>query len=292
MIAPSFIGIGAPKAATSWLTGLLDSHPGLYLTPIKETHFFDYPYQEENYADYLQHFSACQEDQLAGEFSTDYFASSEAPQRIKHHLPGVKLLLSLRNPVDQIYSNYWHALRQGFNCIDDSIPSFDEALVSHYDHLLRPALFGSHLERWWQHFDPDQMHIIFYDDVKENPLEMAQALWRFLDVPVPASTTLPEHNTKSRQGVSLKSERGGKIYNRIYFTLNSWVLRPIASAFGHSAATKVITALRLRQIAERLFFKPGYPPMSSEQRHKVQALLHDDIRLLEKLTQRDLSHWQ
>jgi hypothetical protein len=38
---PHFLGIGAPKAGTTWLWSQLQRHPEVWLTPRKEIHFFD-----------------------------------------------------------------------------------------------------------------------------------------------------------------------------------------------------------------------------------------------------------
>lgn len=38
---PHFLGIGAPKAGTTWLWSQLKKHPDVWLTPEKEMHFFD-----------------------------------------------------------------------------------------------------------------------------------------------------------------------------------------------------------------------------------------------------------
>jgi hypothetical protein len=37
---PHFLGIGAQKAATTWLHRCLRAHPDLWLPPIKELHYF------------------------------------------------------------------------------------------------------------------------------------------------------------------------------------------------------------------------------------------------------------
>jgi hypothetical protein len=39
---PSFLGIGAPRAGTTWLHTNLKRHPQLWLPPLKELHYFDY----------------------------------------------------------------------------------------------------------------------------------------------------------------------------------------------------------------------------------------------------------
>jgi len=38
---PNFIGVGAPRAGTTWLYELLRVHPELWMPPIKELHYFD-----------------------------------------------------------------------------------------------------------------------------------------------------------------------------------------------------------------------------------------------------------
>lgn len=38
---PDFIGIGAQKAGTTWLSRNLQLHPGIWMPPIKELHYFD-----------------------------------------------------------------------------------------------------------------------------------------------------------------------------------------------------------------------------------------------------------
>lgn len=41
MTGPSFLGIGAQKAGTTWLYRGLELHPDIWLPPVKELHFFD-----------------------------------------------------------------------------------------------------------------------------------------------------------------------------------------------------------------------------------------------------------
>jgi hypothetical protein len=38
---PTFLGIGAPRAGTTWLHANLGKHPEVWLTPVKEIHYFD-----------------------------------------------------------------------------------------------------------------------------------------------------------------------------------------------------------------------------------------------------------
>jgi hypothetical protein len=45
---PSFLCIGAQKAGTSWLFAQLQSHPGVWMPPVKEVHFFNHLFVPEN----------------------------------------------------------------------------------------------------------------------------------------------------------------------------------------------------------------------------------------------------
>lgn len=48
MPAPDFLCIGAQKAGTSWLDQMLRQHPGVFLPPMKEVHFYDFLYIPEH----------------------------------------------------------------------------------------------------------------------------------------------------------------------------------------------------------------------------------------------------
>lgn len=48
MTLPSFLCIGAQKAGTSWVFSQFVKHPDIWMPPIKELHFFDHLYVEEN----------------------------------------------------------------------------------------------------------------------------------------------------------------------------------------------------------------------------------------------------
>ena len=37
-----FVCIGAQKAGTTWLARILSSHPELFMSPVKELHYFDH----------------------------------------------------------------------------------------------------------------------------------------------------------------------------------------------------------------------------------------------------------
>lgn len=123
-----FIGIGAPRSASTWLSQCLYEHPQISfptkhsqkkLHPLdKEQNFFSQSLFRRNYSQknryakginwYLDNFDWSNTRQTRGEFSVSYLADSKAPIRIKKHFPNIKIIAILRNPVDMIYSAYHH----------------------------------------------------------------------------------------------------------------------------------------------------------------------------------------
>ena len=193
---PHFIIGGAPRSGTTWLYRLLDIHPEIYMAkPVTpEPKFF---LVDEQYAMGLERYQHCwfkdlPAGVLAGEKSTNYLESAAACQRIKHHLPQVKLVFILRNPVDRAYSNYCWSVQ---NRLEDL--SFAEALVQEaareasltaahrysrpYAYFSR-GLYAQLLTPWFQAFPRTQILVLRYEDIAADPEALLEKLYAFLGV--------------------------------------------------------------------------------------------------------------
>ena len=100
-----FIGIGTQRAGTTWIANCLSAHPQICLSNPKEVHFFGSVRYSFGLDWYKKHFSA-KPNQITGEFDAGYFASKNAAIQIKEHFPDVKIIISLRNPIEKAFSNY------------------------------------------------------------------------------------------------------------------------------------------------------------------------------------------
>lgn len=291
---PNFIGIGAPKAGTTWLARCLGQHPQVFMAAAKEVCFLDYGEIEGRLHEYEEHFVGSERAVAVGEFTTRYLASERPPARIKALLPGAQLIVSLRNPIDQVYSHYWHLLRQNFHGWDgDHQPrSFEEALERFGDRLLGHALYHTHLSRWLSFFDRDQLLICFYDDICARPEAVIREVYSFLGVdPDYLPPSLRARGTDTRQGVSLRNDLVGRCYSKIYGRLNRHVYYPLKRRIGVARASRVKDALRVRQLMELVFFRKSYPPMKQETRALLAERFRDEIAGLEELTSRNLGLW-
>jgi hypothetical protein len=173
---PNFLFIGPDKSGSTWVDGLLRSHPAVYMSPAKELFFFD-RYYHKGWDWYLKHFrGAAPHHRVIADISHDYLYSTEACERIAEHLPGVRLMVCLREPCDRAFSAYLYMRRQG-----RISGSFEDAL-EHMSELVDHGRYATHLDPFVKAFGRDRIHIAVFDDLKFAPQTFADDLFEFLDV--------------------------------------------------------------------------------------------------------------
>jgi hypothetical protein len=294
---PNYIGIGAPKAGTTWLAKCLSEHPDVFMARVKEIEFWKLADAEQRLDEYRDHFHDAAGRKAVGEYSVRYLSLPGVAERIKAVLPDVKLIVSLRNPVEQVTSNFWHMLRQGFGRGKDAgnLPSsISEALAGEdREQLLTPARYASHLAKFYRHFAPEQICVILYDDIQRDPAGVLTTLFSFLGVD-PAFKPAGTHQKDSavRQGTSPKSTRAHRMHKLVYHTLVHWIYNPLKRSIGTRRAATLKEKLRIRPVMEKLFMKKGYPAPTREEVAALRALLTPEIAEVEAMIGRDLSAWK
>jgi len=175
---PDFIGIGAQRTGTSWIYACLYEHPRLCL-PRKEINFFS---RERNWSRgfewYEEIFAECPPNAVTGEFCTSYLIDTDAPARIRHRYPEVRLIVSLRHPVDRAYSSYLNDIVAG------ELPpttGFREALQSHPEYV-EAGKYARYLHNYLELFPREQILVSIFDDARLDPLAAIQETYRFLGV--------------------------------------------------------------------------------------------------------------
>lgn len=183
---PNFLIIGAQKSGTTWLLEALKSNAQTFIYP-KEIHFFN-----KNYSKgldwYKSLFKDAENHKLIGEKTPDYFqlpfANTNIAKRIKSDLGDIKLVLIMRDPRQRAVSAIKHQIRMGrispllsLNSIilkrPDIINKFKIYEYSKYDKIL---------EHYYNHFEKDNIKILFYEDIKSQPDYILKQLADFLDI--------------------------------------------------------------------------------------------------------------
>ena len=197
MTLPTFLGIGVPRAGTTWLHTLLAGHPDVYLpTRRKEIRFFD-RYHDLGTAWYEAFFAAAEGHRAIGEISPQYLYCDACTERIAGLLPDVGLIVMLRHPVDRAYSNYGFVVqRRNFR------GSFEEFLAGRPD-VLEKGFYSPHLQRYVDRFGRDRILALLFEESVRGGDRARPAIARFLDVGVdgfPASVGKVNPSTRPRHG--------------------------------------------------------------------------------------------
>lgn len=174
---PHFIGIGAPKAATTWLIEALRTHPEIAIPAEKELVFFSVDKRyDEGTLWYEKKFSNISH-KVCGEFSVSYLGASEkSAKRIFDFCPNVKIICILRNPVQRAWS-YYKWLRQ----VKNYKHSFTYFMKNH-KHSVNDGLYYKHLVNFKKYFNDNQILILNYDNIIIDPKREIQLVYKFLNV--------------------------------------------------------------------------------------------------------------
>lgn len=184
---PDFIIIGAQKSGTTSIAAALRRSNGIYVTPKKELHYFQHFDPNKNPASwtkYLEEFSEAPAGCVAGEATPNYLSSRVAPVRISAQVPNVRLVATLRNPVDRAYSAFWHARRFGSVPQSMSFAEFVERDTREYGaewtRVVSHGCYSTQLSRYLLYFRREQLCVVLFDDLIRNSEETLRVITRHI----------------------------------------------------------------------------------------------------------------
>ncbi len=172
---PNFLYVGPDKAGSSWLHEVLLKHPDVYLTPAKDLYYFD-RYYDRGTAWYAAQFRDAGDETIVGEVCQDYLFHPEAAARIHATLGPVRVMVSLRDPVERAWSSYLYMRKHGIGP-----DTFAEALRSRPE-LLEHGRYATGLERFLERFPRELVHVAMFDDLTRDPQAYLDSLTRFLGI--------------------------------------------------------------------------------------------------------------
>jgi hypothetical protein len=271
---PDFIAVGPPRTGTTWLYRALGGHVGLP-RDTKETDFFSANYARgmDWYADF---FAECAPKLPVGEISPNYFAAAGAPERIARHIPGCRIICTLRDPVDRLYSFYRLMRHNGWT----------RATLAELTQTDSPAIeanrYAHYLARWRERFGADRVLAVLYDDLEGDAQRFLDAICEFIGIaPIPLAGS-PLLNKRVN-----RVTRGPKI---AMLAEQAWRLRQWLETHG---ARMAITLLRKAGVW-RFSFRGGgeFGPLEPELERKLRARFRPEVEALEAMLGRDLSSWK
>jgi hypothetical protein len=298
---PDFFVIGAPKAGTTALHAALARHPELFLSPVKEPKFFlgdEHPpnriagpgdaHSAREWvwrrADYEALFAGAPAGALRGESTPFYLYDRAAHDRIHRLVPHAKLIAVVRDPVDRAYSNWMHLWSDGLEPLAD----YTAACEAEYDriaagwglfwHYRRLGLYGEQLEHLYSLFPREQVQVLRYRELVDQPDETLNRICAFLGIDSGLELDVRSENTRPFVRPGLKTS----------------VLAPVVRV-GASVGSRFPPQLWRRAsvpLLLALYANGGTRPhIPIEERRQLVRYFADDIRRLEQLTNESYADW-
>jgi len=282
-----FIGIGAQRCGTTTLAKTLAQHPQICMSQPKEVRYFNLgtsyssnKIENKNYYKdlnwYEKHFLHCRTGCLKGEFTVHYLLDKSAPKQIYDLFPNVKLIVSLRNPVDRAYSQYRLLKYYG----NEEVREFD-VVVREEPEYIEKGLYCRQLKRYLQYFDMDQIFVVFFEEFVANPNRVMQRLFSFLNIDETFVLAKPVKKTnQARKTRSIHFMRFSEYVTQLLVEMRLSFLVDFLKNLGVNKVVQKINSTDM-----------SYAGMKNETRDFLKAQFKEDIASLEKLLDRDLSCW-
>ena len=225
-VGPNFIVIGAQRSGTTWLHRVLSQHERLWLTPVKELHYFDkqsiklgvlskyerhrarfwsfkraaidprwfcrYWFMPRGDGWYGKLFRrARQRGKIAGEITPAYAALSEQKWDQIHSLfPEVRLIFVMRDPIARTWSALRNNMKKGridpSSSVEDLIELSLKSSISSRSDYIRAIRMVE------SRFGSERLHCCFFEELSRRPSAFADAIFEFLGVdPMGEDLALP-----------------------------------------------------------------------------------------------------
>jgi hypothetical protein len=298
MALPDFFVAGAPKAGTTAVHAALARHPSLYMSAVKEPKFFltegppparggpgdaatyrEHVWRRDNYEAL---FDAAPPGTLRGESTPFYLYNREAQRRIRALLPGARLIVILRDPVERAHSNWTHLWSAGLDPVDDFVAACAEeerriaAGWADFWHYTALGRYGEQLEQLYSVFPREQVLVFRYRALVESPARVLDRICAFLGVPEGVLTEVPRENVTAHPRRSLRHVAVAR------------ALR-VSAAVGRVVPGTASVTGALERVLQR--DSPPRQALTWEQRQALIPRFEADIRLLEVITGEDFSDW-
>lgn len=223
---PGFLIAGAARCGTTSMFRALSQHPAVFnAMRQKEVHYFDNKY-DRGLAWYQSHFPLTARARVAAravgaapvafESGPYYMFHPHAADRIRRDLPGVKLLVMLRDPVERARSAHSYSVNLGYETepFERALeleaarlegetermmadPSYVSQSHRHHSYRVR-GQYAEQLEHLDRIFGRERIHVVDSDDFFADPEPAYDSVLEFLGLPRRGYPVFGRHNARPR----------------------------------------------------------------------------------------------
>jgi len=270
-IWPNFFIVGAAKAGTTSLYAWLRQHPQVYMSPVKEPHYFSRDLVENvrfvirKERDYLKLFRRAAGYKAIGEASASYLPFGRiVAERIKAAVPHARILIILRDPVERCFADYLMHVRTG------------REPRSFYEALVKSPLSKVYIQRYAQPvsdylgiFGKENVLVLMFEDLKSNPRGLLKQVAQFLDI-----------DEEPMMQVKLAVENPGGVPR-------SALSRVVITVRRKIPVQALPIPKELKLLLKRILLAPR-PPLDPRAVEYLRPIFEADLRDLEKVLGRSL----
>ena len=285
---PNFFIIGAPKCGTTSLSVWLGEHRKIFISPIKEPHFFNSDDRQaiSELDEYEALFCGASEEHIAvGEASVWYLSSANAVTAILRYQPEAKFIVMLRNPIEMAPALHGEMLLSGLEYEHEFPMAWNLQEVRRQGRRIRVSWarrrflygeicsLGMQLEKLYKIVPSSRVLTIILDDIRADPRHEYLRVLQFLGVSDDGRLDFPIHNPAS-------AFRYPGIQRAAYPILH------LKDRLGVSGGLGLWTRMENLMRVE----KPR-KPLTPEMISVLNEYFSQDVELLGRLLGRDLRQW-
>lgn len=301
---PTFLLGGTSAGGTSFLSALLLQHPEVYMPREMrpEPHFFFKSWEYDRGVSYYMErwFDDVPTSTVAvGERSSSYlYGGSETASKIVRHLPSVKMVFVLRDPVQRAWANYRYTVLEGLEDLD-----FEGALASEKDRVaaasgiwseIQPhdytgrGFYGRQLLGFLEYIDRSSIHVIKSEHLRDDTEAVLADVFSFLGVDRALAGTLErpsEYTSVSVINPRVQATARSRLKNR--FDLVVEAVRDGSNPYRFSESPEddaVVASLKGNLTNLKL-------EIPSAARSSLQEVYEEDLAVLAGLVDFDVSDW-
>jgi len=273
---PNFFIVGAPKAGTTSLWAYLNEIPGIYMSPVKEPEYFSeahddagFPRKRLNEEQYLSLFNGVKDEKIIGEASTGYLVDPKALFSIHDINPTAYILISLRDPVERLFSSYLFYVRFGY--LKASFCEEIENSIKNFPMWMERGIYFDRVKRCLELFGTKHVKILIFEEWIKNPKNTVQEILQFLGINYEIN--------------DFKEET----YNPLLVSRGSIAKLVFRSKKIVGFAQKYLPSSTRRILTEKILtYKAEKPKMEKKDRNFLIDFYKDDVKKLANLLGRKL----
>ena len=254
--APNLFVVGAAKSGTTSLWKALRAHPQVFMTRMKEPHYFSQVVPSRQWAsrfpvvrtasEYRRLFSDVDGERYVGEASTSYLWSPAAADRIRKVEPNARIIAVLRDPIERAYSHYWNDVREGLEKQSFEAAVQAELSRQHVGQWGRDSLYvdvGRYFRQVTAYVDrfEDRVLVLSHADLVCDSNNLLARIWQFLGL------------APTKDGEYVARENASQV-------ARGRLSHAVLGSHGLRLLGRSVLPRRGRELAREMLLKPATPP--------------------------------